>query len=399
MPLNSSYFTGIEVYDNLKISEYASDVLTNLCKWAEESHKVKREIKFTIREDSYNLNAGFNYEKNTVVINYALIQEIYRNCMLFPLYKSEMSDIDELESYVAYLRYQFRSRVLFHVEDGVPRIRRHYASDFSKEKTKEALEKYSEVLKEKPFLQESFEENNTLARFIMFELALTFLFFHEISHHFQSHDLIKSNFSADAIEEKNKQQQAREILADLQAMDLTFAYITRKNKVIDSGNAYFLHCGLNVLFLILHHNNNGLYSGRIHSLGNHPNPVLRAQFIRCAFIAIFINLQKDPTTDIVGHEILGLTVLALKALLCADIYWCLLLGKEEGDERSVFMEQSSDSHYNELHKEMVSLINYIELQHKFVMHSKKNIDYEMELLNQKVFDEFISQIRNPPNVF
>ncbi|WP_405424608.1 hypothetical protein [Pantoea stewartii] len=104
MPLDSTYFTIVEKFEDLKISQYASQVLTDLFKWAELNQKVKRKINFSIPYDSDIFNAGFNHESNTVVVYYPYIQEIYINCMLFPLYNEEMSNIDDFESYVAALK-------------------------------------------------------------------------------------------------------------------------------------------------------------------------------------------------------------------------------------------------------------------------------------------------------
>ncbi|WP_405424606.1 hypothetical protein [Pantoea stewartii] len=290
-------------------------------------------------------------------------------------------------------------KVPFHTKRAIPIVSDNIVSDFSKEQTQVAIEKYQEVLKKWPFMLESFEKNIVTVRFMMFELMLIWVFFHEVSHHFQGHKILREYVSGITESEKNKQQQAREILADLQAMDLTLAYLKRQSETIHTDTAYLLHCGLNLLFYTLHHRNKQLYSDQLGILLDHPHPVLRAQFVRCAFITIMANHHDDPTTDSAAYEFLGLAVMSIKALHCANIYWCMLQDKNEDDDLSIFMLQSSDLYYNELNEEMIKLAEYIEAQHILIMDSKNNIDYDLEFLSQEVFDYFIRQVRNPPEIF
>lgn len=251
-----------------------------------------------------------------IKINMGMIREIYRDSFVFPPFSEQFV---KDSSNVADLNAQFRN-LGFTFGSGLPVIPRNKRNAF--------YFSFEEVYVGK---NERFTEDATACRCMYFEVALAWVFFHELSHLVQCHYKLKNQLSADtdfiefyelnssdSSSEENSREQSREILADMEGIDLTLKYMIRKD-IFSAGALYIFMCALGCLY-------NRFYNGYPEKIdigqGSHPHPIIRHEF-SVAFIANAISQKLIEMGYAKDKESVGIAIvyLSVRANLLSGIYW------------------------------------------------------------------------------
>jgi len=332
-----SQFIKFEMIDTL-----SKTILDELEAWANKT--IYKPLGGVLRverplTESVNACAGINPNaplEAIIKINMGMIREIYRDSFVFPPFSEQfVKDSDCIRD----LNKQF-GNLGFTFDSGLPVIQDkkrnnlyHLAKDVYVGKGGR------------------FTEDATACRFMYFEIALAWVFFHELSHLVQCHYRLKNQPSANAglIEyyeitsstespEENSKEQSREILADMEGIDLTLKYMIRKN-IFSSGALYVFMCALGCLF-------NRFYNGYSEKIdigtGSHPHPIIRNEF-SVAFITnsiskklIEMGYAKDkPSVDI------AIVYLSIRASLLSGIYWGWRYEDQQDGALTSFMKYST----------------------------------------------------------
>ncbi|SUD85676.1 Uncharacterised protein [Stutzerimonas stutzeri] len=206
-----------------------------------------------------------------------MLIEIYRDAFTFPLISKRI----ETETTTIKNFHEADDRFLgkvFTFDSGIPIISDRHISG--------PLKIYSLAMadliekKEDPRIG----KNEVYCRFFMFELMLVWTFFHELSHILQRHYMLNfikcsDDLNSVAIEEINDHNknnpdinaQAREILADVEGLDLTLKYLGRTDR-ITYVSMYLLLCSIGCMFQRFYR----CYNEDLNLAdGQHPHPVIR----------------------------------------------------------------------------------------------------------------------------
>jgi len=227
------------------IDQLATSALNTLTSWANDNvykkHGGELTWKIPLNEQ---VNAGAQIYlarplNPTIIINLGMVREIYRDAFVFPIISKRIA---EETSNVKQLNQAF-GNMPFTYPDGMPAIPLKYCRQFLY-----MINKFIE-LNTNPKLS----NNDIACRFMMFEIMLAWVFFHELAHLLQRHYLLKSPSSnhsstmaefyeirsSESSNNQNIQSQAREILADIEGIDLTLKYMKMQNAFC-SGSIYLV---------------------------------------------------------------------------------------------------------------------------------------------------------------
>lgn len=331
------------------IDMFSEAILEPLTLWANENiYKPQGGTLSLERPFNESANACASVDRRrplhgTIKINMGMIKEIYRDSFVFPLF-SEQFVLDSPN--ISDLNTQFGNQS-FTFSAGLPELPESRRSELYKT-FKDAI----------AGTHPRWTDNVVAARFMYFEITLVWVFFHELSHLIQCHYLLKpqaptatsslvehyemrSNASDPA---ENLKEQAREVLADLEGIDLTVKYMIR-NKLYSSSSMYLLMCSTGCMF-------NRFYEqyGEDFELGvnSHPHPVIRSEFsgtFICHLITHYLLRQKAIEKK--EDAAIPLLYLSIRASLMSGIFWAWRYEKFDSGNLSSFMALSTTLKENE----------------------------------------------------
>lgn len=332
-----SQFINFEMIDLL-----SKTVLDELGAWANENIYKPLGGTLTVQRpinESVNACAIVN-PKNpleaVIKINMGMIREIYRDSFVFPPFSEQfVKDSPNVKD----LNAEFRN-LGFTFDSGLPVIPR--------DKRNALYFALEQVYVGK---NERFTEDAVACRCMYFEIALAWVFFHELSHLVQCHYRLRNQLSAntDLVEfyemnssgaspEENSKEQSREILADMEGIDLTLKYMIRKG-VFNSGALYIFMCALGCLF-------NRFYNGYPEKIdigtGSHPHPIIRHEFA-VAFITNAISQKLIDMGYAKNKEGVAIAIvyLSVRANLLSGVYWGWRYEDQDKEGLTSFMKYSS----------------------------------------------------------
>jgi hypothetical protein len=309
---NSPYYSEytMNIKDATKILRLEKEIDYMNVEFIEEiSLKILNNLKNIVNEKIFNPKNGeltyeikvFSGRPNARAIIYtdkpfnpkielelSLLIEIYRDSFTFPLFckriEKETNAIENL-----HMSHSAFTNASFTFNTGIPEVHESFISS--------DLIDYCIIFGEtvEQANDSRIDKNDVNCRFLMFELMLIWTFFHELGHIVQQHYLLNEqikNIDTQTVEiseinynvnhETNLKGQAREILADVQAVDFTFFQLWRTNR-LKHIPFYFLLCSMECMFQRFY----GTYNEDLElTQGKHPHPVIRSE------IAIQYSLRK-----------------------------------------------------------------------------------------------------------
>ncbi|AYN11806.1 hypothetical protein [Pseudomonas putida] len=282
-----------------------------------------------------------------VRINLGMLKEIYRDAFVFPIVSQQIA---EGTSHVKNLNNLYQNKS-FVFDTGVPPI---------------PSSQYTQVFQRyKPLYDESTNEDLTddmlAARFLMFELMVVWLYFHELGHLLQRHYLFQvvdgSEEDVVTVDESKSQfvlhsehtdenfflkSQAREILADLEGVSLAVTYMIKKN-LFEMPGIYMLMCGQEIMF----HRFFQVYADdfSIPDL-KHPNPLVRSEYVQAYFTNLIVEtcFQRKlvPSRESISVPVV---YLSSRSSTMAGLYWAIRYEKLEENEIPAFIRLSGEQHH------------------------------------------------------
>lgn len=345
-----------ENYIDLNLIDTISEaVVSSLTNWANKNifSKINGKLIFSIPLNE-SVNAGARYNSSStsyapeIFITLGMIREIYRDSFTFPLVSNRIA---EETSNIAQLNDIFNNEVYVY-SSGVPVIREQCKSQLAKI-TESA---YKEIKNER------ISTNDITCRFLMFEFMVSWVFFHELSHIIQQHNLLKTSVNEDEFYEissakggsdSDLDSQAREILADIEGLGLTLQYL-HMNGVFCSETSYLLLSSISCMFNRFYDK----YEEKLEvSNGTHPHPTIRNDFIHNCFVKLLYEILKSDFTDNTAR---ALAYISTRSMLLTGIFWAHRYHKYDGESLPSFLELSSASHSEQLsqyRRELTTSIN------------------------------------------
>jgi len=339
-----------ECLDFALLEQLAGLVLNRLTSWANEEIYAPLGGKLTTStplKESVNAGAIVNRLSPLnpkIVIHFGMIQEIYRDALVFPIYSEKLAESSE----------NFKNKnwdvfkgARFKFEAGVPTLTSKEISSISTIFSSPWIKEYKERANANPELM-SKERLDVIiktlpARFLMFELMLSWVFFHELSHLIQCHYKLKEG-TTENIEyyevvggfiEPDYRGQSREILADIEGLNLTVQYMEREG-FYGPNSVYLLLCSMTCMFNRFCGNG---YLNKFHEVkGVHPHPVIRDNFIHeyfCSLMAKTTPLVWEPS---VRKSILqGYGYLTTRSAMAAGLFWANRYQSFDGKDYPSYM--------------------------------------------------------------
>jgi hypothetical protein len=272
-----------------------------------------------------------------IKINMGMIREIYRDSFIFPTFcekfANDSPNIKQLNEEFNNLGFTF--------DAGLPYI--------PVEKRNEFYHMIKGVFVGKG---KHFTEDATTSRCMYFEVALAWVFFHELSHLVQCHYRLRNQLAsennliefyeireASESSEENSYDQAREVLADMEGIELTLKYMIQKD-IFTSGSLYIFMCALGCMF-------NRFYNGYDEkiTIGNstHPHPIVRNEF-STAYIANAASQKLVEMKYAENHESVAVAIvyLSVRASLLSGIFWGWRYEDQGDGTLTSFMKYSSN---------------------------------------------------------
>jgi hypothetical protein len=278
-------------YINHELVERAAEsVISRLASWANASvfgpHQGKLEYQFPLLGAPNACISGDQARPwhRTILISLEMLLRMYRDAFVYPIAAKRIeSESDVISAINATFDDAGIGNVAF--STGIPVLPceslvgpiSQYASAFA-----EAVESQGDS---------RITRNDVNFRFLIFELMLTWTFFHELSHHLQQHYLldgsehsiqdgaiIQEEISQGDAVDHSLHRQAREILADAEGLNLTISLLKQSGR-FQFPAMYALLCSVGCMFQCFFE---GYSSTSLRAIGSHPHPVIRDEFIgRC----------------------------------------------------------------------------------------------------------------------
>jgi hypothetical protein len=371
-----------QYFDVPWIKDLAEIIVADLVKWSNDEiytslgGRLECELPFDEAVNASAIVSPSDAANPRIEIFMGLVREIYRDSFTFPLLANQISNSPD---YCDPLKSEFSNTPAF-FEGGVPDIPESQYTEIYKS-IKNRIEEegvYSDI-----------PENALACRFLMFEVMLTWVFFHELSHLVQRHYLFRSgtatsnNFevvyhevsSDEPIGEDCLASQAREVLADVEGSELTIRYLLRKKRFHFS-SIYLLFCAQYCMF-------NRFYKAHESNLklvkGDHPHPVIRnemtSQFVSEWLVLCLGNMEGAVERDQIIRSVAYLNV---KSSLISGVFWGNRYEKMDGSLTS-FMKlstgeyvQERDEYYALLKRSMLEQLETIKRHH---MHKHNFTDF------------------------
>ncbi len=329
------------------VEELASAVIQDLVAWSNEAiyNPLGGEISFKMpavgppnaRAVTY-LNEPY---KPTIEIRLSMFLEIYRDAFTFPLISKRIErETSNIEQFHDAFGVGFDSRFMF--KTGIP--------EFDSGSYKGVLNPYFrafwDVFKENS--DERIEFNDVICRFIFFEIVTAWVFFHELGHLVQRHYMLKENDKGSSeveiveIEEDETRRnsdisgQAREVLADLEGLDLTLKYMQRKG-ILNQQSLYLLHCGVSCMYQRFYQG----YETNLELTANaHPHPVIRNEF----FHEYALHWMMRFLGGSLEQMAIPLTYISVRSSLMSGLFWAHRIEAFDGDGLPTYMDLSSENY-------------------------------------------------------
>lgn len=309
--------------------------------------------------------------KPNIVIHFGMIKEIYRDAFVFPIYSEKIAESTE----------NFKNKnwgvfkgARFKFETGVPTLTSKEISPISAIFSDVWVEGYKRRAEANPELMS--EERldvmmRTLpARFLMFELMLSWVFFHELSHLIQCHYKLKGDISENIeyyevvgdFTEPDFSGQSREILADIEGVNLTVRYMEQED-FYGPNSMYLLLCSMTCMFNRFCGNG---YLDKFHEVkGVHPHPVIRDDFIHeyfCSLMAETTPLVWEPSVR--ESILLGYGYLTIRSAMAAGLFWGNRYQNFDGKEYPSYMslQMTTRTKEAEAYKAKLRCITHAQLE-------------------------------------
>ncbi|EIO5099398.1 hypothetical protein LQN35_004784 [Vibrio parahaemolyticus] len=316
------------------MEQLANLVLNKLTSWANQEIYGPLGGELTTStplKESVNAGAVVNRlspQNPSIVIHFGMIQEIYRDALVFPIYSEKIAESTEN---FKNKNWEMFKGARFKFETGVPTLTPKEISPISAIFSTPWVEEYKKRAHENPELMS--EERldviiKTLpARFLMFELMLSWVFFHELSDLIQCHYKLKGDTSENieyyevvgGFTQPDFSGQSREILADVEGLDLTVRYMEREG-FYGPNSMYLLLCSMTCMFNRFCGNG---YLDKFHEVkGVHPHPVIRDDFIHEYFCSLMAKTTPFVWEPSVRESILlGYGYLTIRSAMAAGLFW------------------------------------------------------------------------------
>jgi hypothetical protein len=285
------------------VDEFAKPILDALVIWSNQNifSKIGGELALELMWGAPN--AGVRYKSFTplrpiIVFYRSLLKEIYMDARVFPIISRLLVDGTDM---LAFQNEEPWKGLPFVFSTGVPIL---LASHVNLELSAICEEFASTYETESGGMLNS---NDARCRFVMFELMLVWTFFHELGHVLQQHHRLKvsscstdkvdvfleipdcaarTGFMADTTAESGTADlaaQARELMADADAIDLTLNYL-RTSERLCFPVVYLLYCSISCMYQRFYRH----YKESLHVTEHlHPHPAVR-QEVSEAFLTLWI---------------------------------------------------------------------------------------------------------------
>lgn len=218
----------------------------------------------------------------------------------------------------------------------------------------------------------------------MFELMLVWTFFHELGHVLQQHYRFRVSGSkldnldtflefsdagptaavtgtaASAMPAADLPAQARELMADAEAMDLTLKYLRSSGRLCYP-LVYLLHCSVSCMFQRFYQH----YSESLHITSKrHPHPALREQvsqmFLSNSMRDYWVKTCEIPDS---GNAAIAVTYITVRASVFVGLFRASRIEqREDKDELPSYMRLQSAQHRADMMSYETSLMPHIESQ-------------------------------------
>lgn len=390
------------------IEPLARLVLDDLAVWANDNiySKYSGCLTYELPLDE-SINAGctsYNdsrYRTN-ITINLGMIQEIYIQSFTYPGYIKNL----ERRNWSFNVIDESFSDAEFLFAGGIPP--RVNASD--------TVTYMVGLYKSIPDNSDSmWTDEELLCRFTMFELMITWVFFHELAHHVQGHYKIKNekkesvtyheldyssninNSSAEVppcVIENNIDQHAREILADLEGMHLTLRMMVR-NDTLTPPNTFLLLYVQSSMFNVFYKLSEGKYAELDSVKVSHPHPVIRNKFVHALYVSSMSwELDDERYQDYRQSVSQGLEYYVVKSSLLAGMIWAMRQPDYNPDAMPKFLKFSDETKYVTDHNYLMKLTSSAERQASIIatMHIiDDDLDNIFKLTKlEKLFTHFLN---------
>lgn len=352
--LSNDYVEALATPVIKELTEWANDVV-----FSKHNGNLTWEIPLNPSANASAVTKLSDPMSPVVRINLGMLREIYRDAFVFPMVSQQIA---EETSHVKNLNNLYQNKS-FVFDTGVPPI---------------PSSQYTEVFQRyKPLYDESRHEKLTddllAARFLMFELMVVWLYFHELGHLLQRHYLFQvvGGDEEDVVtvdESQSKfvlhsehtdenfflKSQAREILADLEGVSLAITYMVKKN-LFQMPGIYMLMCGQEIMF----HRFFQIYADdfSIPDL-KHPNPLVRSEFVQAYFTRLIIEtcFQRKlvPSRESIS---IPAVYLSSRSSTMAGLYWAIRYERLDENQTPAFI-RLSEKEYHEPKAQYITTMNF-----------------------------------------
>lgn len=363
------------------VEDFAKIVLDGVASWSNNVIFSKQGGELSIEFPLGPPNAGVLLKsleplKPTVIIRQSMLTDIYRDALTYPLLCRKIAD--ETGSVRALHEHPLWKGQPFVFSTGVPELQSGHVLP--------PLSLFCEAIakRHEDEAESKMATNDVRCRFVMLELMLVWTFFHELGHVLQQHyrfrsganglDTVEAFLEFDEVpagtEHANNETtgsspadlaaQARELMADAEAMDLTLKYLLKTGR-LKFPMVYLLLCSVGCMFQRFYKS----YSEDLNVTSHrHPHPALR-QHVSEAFLSNSIcdflvanKLASDRTSAAVV-----ITYMSVRADLFTGLFRANRI--EQRDDESTmpsYMRLQSETFRSGMHSYQDTLMPYIESQ-------------------------------------
>jgi hypothetical protein len=308
--------------DHELVERAAESVISRLASWANTSIFGPRqgmlEYQFPLLGTPNACISGDRARpwSRTIFISFELLLRMYRDAFVYPIIAQRIaSETDMISTINAVFDEAGIGNVAFSA--GIPAL--------PCESLIGPISQYASAIADGVESQgdSRVTRNDINFRFLMFELMLTWTFFHELSHHLQQHYLLEGSDHSiqdgviiqkeisrgDAVDHA-LHRQGREILADAEGLNLTIRLLKQSGR-FQFSTMYTLLCSVGCMFQCFFE---GCSSTSLRSIGSHPHPVIRDDFIgKCWIKLVSSCLVLDQVLSSESEAAVQLTYMSLRA--------------------------------------------------------------------------------------
>lgn len=366
------------------LKDMAQTIIDDLVKWSNDEiysrlgGKLECEL---VLSEAVNARASVDpadpYNPR-IEIYVGMVREVYRDSFVFPMLADRIA---ALPGHDESFKERFGGAPSY-FEGGVPDVPDALLT---------SLYKIYKSTSEEKDQDERMTDKSIACRFLMFEVMLAWVFFHELSHLAQRHYLFRNDkVTVEQLEEESyeisetecmgrecERFQAREVLADIEGGELTIRYLLRK-KMFDFSSIYLLYCAQYLMF-------NRFYMDYEPNLDfvnkKHPHPVIRNE-LSSSFLTEYVIYCLNRKGDVPVEDIsMAVVYLSVKSSTISGIYWGNRYETMNG-ELTPFMKLMMDEVKRE--KYCSTLMNSV---HEYLPAIKR------QHLNRHNFTDFIGVLR------